>query len=61
MPKQMKILVDFPALDRLITYLESNHQKENDAATDQVGQLTQSLKQSQSRLQQAVTQQKGNE
>lgn len=46
-----KVLVDFPALDRLLDYLASTEQSEVDAANAQIAALTVRLKQSTDKLQ----------
>lgn len=49
-----KILVEIPALDRLLDFLEANQQKEVDALGDQIAQATSTLHKSTDRLQKAV-------
>lgn len=51
-------LVEIPALDRLMNYLEAAEQREIDAASEQVDTLTADLKQSQTALQGAIPKEK---
>ncbi len=45
-----RIVVEFPALDRLLDYLKAHDQAELDAATEQIVKLTERLKQSGAKL-----------
>ena len=49
-----RVSVDFPALDRLVTYLEAAQQKEIDAMAAQVRDLTAQLSQHRATLEEAA-------
>lgn len=53
-----RILVEIPALDRLMNYLEAADQREIDGLSDRVTALTTELKQSQTSLQGALPKEK---
>ena len=54
MIRTITIHIDFPALDRLVTFLENNDQAAIDAATEAVKAATVNLKQSSQALSAAV-------
>lgn len=56
--RTITIRVEFPALDALVAYLQDQQQKQLDALTAQVTELTEALKQSTAGLKQAVDQEK---
>jgi hypothetical protein len=56
MRHQLLIKVEIPALDRLVTYLEDQQQKEIDALTAQVQKFTSGLGKTSSELQSSVDQ-----
>jgi len=45
-----RVLIDFPALDRLMNYLEAEQQKDIDSATARINEVAQRLKTARERL-----------
>lgn len=56
--RNIVVRIDFPALDRFVAYLESGQQKQIDALTETVLQLTQKMQQSETGLNKAIEENK---